>query len=133
MASCTSLGMELKRERGKEMSIEEWHKLVLSYGHLVDRWTKYFWGINKSFLYSYEDLHQTIWYILMVGLVDFNGKGDEEKFLNWYIKNKVTSVIVYNRKPPKCKDAPFTPMKLDYVSPDDSTDLNELFYSDEGE
>jgi len=22
---------------------------------------------------------------------------------------------------------------LDYVSPDDSTDLNELFYSDEGE
>jgi len=69
----------------------------------------------------------------MVGLMDFNGKGDEEKFLNWYIKNKVTSVIVYNRKPPKCQDAPFTPMKFDYVSPDDSPDLNELFYSDEGE
>jgi len=116
-----------------EMSTEEWHKLVLSYGHLVDRWTKYFWGINKSFLYSYEDLHQTIWYILMVGLMEFNGKGDEEKFLNWYIRNKVVSVIVYNRKPPKCQDAPFTPMKFDYVSPDDSTDLNELFYSDEGE
>ena len=131
----SNMSLEMKsivRKRG-EMSTEEWQKLVLSYGHLVDRWTKYFWGINKSFLYSYEDLHQTIWYILMVGLMDFNGKGDEEKFLNWYIKNKVTSVIVYNRKPPKCQDAPFTPMKFDYVSPDDSTDLNELFYSDEGE
>ncbi len=131
----SNMSLEMKAIVGKrgEMNIEEWHKLVLSYGHLVDRWTKYFWGINKSFLYSYEDLHQTIWYILMVGLMDFNGKGDEEKFLNWYIKNKVTSVIVYNRKPPKCQDAPFTAMKFDYVSPDDSPDLNELFYSDEGE
>ena len=131
----SNMSLEMKAIVGKrgEMSTEEWHKLVLSYGHLVDRWTKYFWGINKSFLYSYEDLHQTIWYILMVGLMDFNGKGDEEKFLNWYIRNKVVSVIVYNRKPPKCQDAPFTPMKFDYVSPDDSPDLNELFYSDEGE
>jgi len=131
----SNMSLKMKAIVGKrgEMSTEEWHKLVLSYGHLVDRWTKYFWGINKSFLYSYEDLHQTIWYILMVGLMDFNGKGDEEKFLNWYIRNKVVSVIVYNRKPPKCQDAPFTPMKFDYVSPDDSPDLNELFYSDEGE
>jgi len=130
----SNMSLEMKSIVGKrgEMSTEEWHRLVLSYGHLVDRWTKYFWGINKSFLYSYEDLHQTIWYILMVGLMDFNGKGDEEKFLNWYIRNKVVSVIVYNRKPPKCQDAPFTPMKFDYVSPDDSPDLNELFYSDEG-
>jgi len=49
----------------------------------------------------------------MVGLIDFNGKWNEEKFLNWYIKNRAISVIVYNRKSPKCKDAPFTPMKLD--------------------
>lgn len=131
----SNMSLKMKSIVGKrgEMSTEEWHKLVLSYGHLVDRWTKYFWGINKSFLYSYEDLHQTIWYILMVGLMDFNGKGDEEKFLNWYIRNKAVSVIVYNRKPPKCQDAPFTPMKFDYASPDDSPDLNELFYSDEGE
>ena len=36
-------------------------KKILSYKHLVRRWTAYFWGINKAFLYSYEDLEQTVY------------------------------------------------------------------------
>lgn len=108
----------------------KFHKKILSYFHIVERWTKYFWGINKSFLYSYEDLEQTIWYILIVGLQEFDGRGSEENFLNWYIRQKVISVIMYGRKPPKTTDAPFTPLKFDYISPDDSADVNELFYSE---
>ncbi|WP_372590319.1 hypothetical protein QO062_09560 [Fervidobacterium pennivorans subsp. carthaginiensis] len=72
----------------KSEDIRKWHEKVLSYKNLVRRWTAYFWGINKAFLYSYEDLEQTIWYILMVGLKEFDGRGDEEQFLNWYIRNK---------------------------------------------
>ncbi|WP_249741826.1 hypothetical protein [Fervidobacterium pennivorans] len=70
-------------------STRKWHEKVLSYAHLVRRWTSYFWKINKAYLYSYEDLEQTIWYILMVGLQEFDGRGDEEQFLNWYIRNKI--------------------------------------------
>ena len=65
--------------------------------------TIYFWGINKAFLYSYEDLEQTIWYILMVGLQEFDGRGDEEQFLNWYIRNKVVSIMMYGKKPPNVR------------------------------
>lgn len=107
-----------------------WHKKVLSYQKLVDRWTKYFWNINKSYLYSFEDLRQTIWYITMVGLKSYDGRGKEEDFLNWYIRNKVISVIMYGKKPPNCTDAPFTPMRFDYVSDEDLTEVSELFYSD---
>jgi len=78
-------------------STRKWHEKVLSYAHLVRRWTSYFWKINKAYLYSYEDLEQTIWYILMVGLQEFDGRGDEEQFLNWYIRNKIVSVIMYGK------------------------------------
>ncbi|AFG34859.1 hypothetical protein MNL76_09510 [Fervidobacterium riparium] len=111
-------------------STRKWHEKVLSYAHLVRRWTSYFWKINKAYLYSYEDLEQTIWYILMVGLQEFDGRGDEEQFLNWYIRNKIVSVIMYGKKPPKCVHSPFTPIRFDYVSPDDLAEVNELFYSD---
>lgn len=113
-----------------EEQLRYWHEKILNYSHLVERWTKYFWGINKAFLYSYEDLEQTIWYILIVGLKEFDGRGSEENFLNWYVRQKVLSVIMYGRKPPKTTDAPFTPLKFDYVSPDDSAVVNELFYSE---
>uniref|UniRef100_A0A7C5U6B3 Uncharacterized protein n=1 Tax=Fervidobacterium nodosum TaxID=2424 RepID=A0A7C5U6B3_9BACT len=105
-------------------------KKVLSYAHLVERWTRYFWNINKAYLYSYEDLEQTIWYILIVGLQEFDGRGSEESFLNWYIRQKVVSIMMYGKKPPKCTDAPFTPLRFDYLSPDDSAEVNELFYSE---
>jgi len=111
-------------------STRKWHEKVLSYAHLVRRWTSYFWKINKAYLYSYEDLEQTIWYILMVGLQEFDGRGDEEQFLNWYIRNKIISVIMYGKKPPKCTHLPFTPIRFDYVSPDDLAEVNGLFYSD---
>ncbi|MFN3691261.1 MAG: hypothetical protein ACK4R7_00070 [Fervidobacterium sp.] len=123
-----NLTNEKKDNKAEEK--DKFHKKILSYFHLVERWTKYFWGINKSFLYSYEDLEQTIWYILIVGLQEFDGRGSEENFLNWYIRQKVISVIMYGRKPPKTTDAPFTPLKFDYISPDDSADVNELFYSE---
>jgi hypothetical protein len=107
-----------------------WHKKVLNYEKLVDRWTKYFWNINKSYLYSFENLRQTIWYIAMVELKSYDGRGKEEDFLNWYVRNKVISVIMYDKKPPNGTDAPFTPMRFDYVSDEDLTEVSELFYSD---
>lgn len=107
-----------------------WHKKVLSYEPLVERWTRYFWNINKSFLYSYEDLRQTVWYILMIGLKTYDGRGTERDYLNWFVRNKMISIMVYGKKPPDCKDAPFTPLRFDYVSPDDLTEVNELFYSE---
>lgn len=110
--------------------IQGWQERVLNYAHLVERWTRYFWNINKAYLYSYEDLEQTIWYILMVGLQEFDGRGSEESFLNWYIRQKVVSIMMYGKKPPKCTDAPFTPLRFDYLSPDDSAEVNELFYSE---
>jgi len=110
--------------------VQKWQEKVLSYQHLVERWTKYFWNINKAYLYSYEDLQQTIWYILMVGLQEFDGRGSEENFLNWYIRQKVVSIMMYGKKPPKCTDAPFTPLRFDYLSPDESAEINELFYSE---
>ncbi len=124
---------ECKEKALTEETLEDtkqWHNKVLSYKHLVRRWTAYFWGINKAFLYSYEDLEQTIWYILMVGLQEFDGRGDEEQFLNWYIRNKVVSIMMYGKKPPKCTHLPFTPIRFDYVSPDELAEVNELFYSD---
>ena len=87
-------------------------------------------GYQQAFLYSYEDLEQTIWYILMVGLQEFDGRGDEEQFLNWYIRNKVVSIMMYGKKPPKCTHLPFTLIRFDYVSPDEMAEVNELFYSD---
>lgn len=123
-------GMKLEFDGRRRRDLASWHSDVLKYKHLVDRWTCYFWGINHSFLYSFEDLEQTVWYILMVGLEEFSGKGDEEKFLHWYVRNKLVSIIMYRKHPPKCQDAPFTPMRLDYVSPDDSPDVMQLFYSD---
>lgn len=108
----------------------EWKKKVLGYEHLVERWTRYFWGINKSYLYSFDDLKQTIWYILMCGLKEFDGRGDEEKFLHQYVRNKCVSIFLYKKKPPKCTDAPFSPLRMDYVSPDDSSEVNKLFYSE---
>ncbi len=110
--------------------IQGWQERVLSYANLVERWTRYFWSINKAYLYSYEDLQQTIWYILMVGLQEFDGRGSEENFLNWYIRQKVVSIMMYGKKPPKCTDAPFTPLRFDYLSPDDSAEVNEIFYSE---
>lgn len=110
--------------------VQKWQEKVLSYQHLVERWTRYFWNINKAYLYSYEDLQQTIWYILMVGLQEFDGRGSEENFLNWYIRQKVVSIMMYGKKPPKCTDAPFTPLRFDYLSPDESAEINELFYSE---
>lgn len=110
--------------------IQKWQEKVQSYQHLVERWTKYFWNINKAYLYSYEDLEQTIWYILMVGLQEFDGRGSEENFLNWYIRQKVVSIMMYGKKPPKCTNAPFTPLRFDYLSPDESAEINELFYSE---
>lgn len=110
--------------------IQGWQERVLSYANLVERWTRYFWSINKAYLYSYEDLEQTIWYILMVGLQEFDGRGSEENFLNWYIRQKVVSIMMYGKKPPKCTDAPFTPLRFDYLSPDDSAEVNEIFYSE---
>lgn len=107
-----------------------WHKKVLNYQKLVDRWAKYFWNINKSYFYFFEDLRQTIWYITMVGLKSYDGRGKEEDFLNWYVRNKVIPVIMYGKKPPNCTDAPFTPMRFDYVSDEDLTEVSELFYSD---
>ena len=107
----------------------QWHNKVLSYKHLVRRWTAYFWGINKAFLYSYEDLEQTIWYILMVGLQEFDGRGDEEQFLNWYIRNKVVSIMMYGKKPPKCTHLPFTPIRFDYKTPNNPTKNKKLLYS----
>ncbi|HRT84464.1 MAG TPA: hypothetical protein P5523_07490, partial [Bacteroidales bacterium] len=46
----SNMSLKTKATVGKrgEMSIEEWHKLVLSYGHLVDRWTKYLSSRNGS-------------------------------------------------------------------------------------
>lgn len=110
-----------------------WHMKVLSYQKLVDRWTKYFWNINKSHLYSFEDLRQTIWYITMVGLKSYDGRGkeeEEEDFLNCYVRDKVISVIMYVKKQPNCTNASFTPMRFDYVSDEDLTEVSELFYSD---
>lgn len=87
-------------------------------------------GYQQAFLYSYEDLEQTIWYVLMVGLKESDGRGDEEQFLNWYIRNKVVSIMMYGKKPPKCTHLPFTLIRFDYVSPDEMAEVNELFYSD---
>ena len=55
---------ECKEKALTEETLEDtkqWHNKVLSYKHLVRRWTAYFWGINKAFLYSYEDLEQTVY------------------------------------------------------------------------
>lgn len=120
----------LESKPENDILIKSWQERVLSYTHLVERWTRYFWNINKFYLYSYEDLQQTIWYILMVGLKEFDGRGSEESFLNWYIRQKVVSIMMYGKKPPKCNDSPFTPLRFDYVSPDDLCQINELFYSD---
>lgn len=66
----------------------------------------------------------------MVELKSYDGRGKEEDFLNWYVRNKVISVIMYDKKPPNGTDAPFTPMRFDYVSDEDLTEVSELFYSD---
>jgi hypothetical protein len=66
----------------------------------------------------------------MVGLKTFDGRGKEEEYLNWYIRNKIVSIMVYGKKPPNCIDAPFTPLRFDYISPDDDVQVNELFYSE---
>lgn len=89
---------QTKFEKDLTNSDIAWHMKVLSYQKLVDRWTKYFWNINKSHLYSFEDLRQTIWYITMVGLKSYDGRGKDEDFLNWYVRNKVISVIMYCKK-----------------------------------
>jgi hypothetical protein len=69
-------------------------------------------------------------FIIYVGLQEFDGRGNEEQFLNWYIRNKVVSIMMYGKKPPKCTHLPFTPIRFDYVSPDELAEVNELFYSD---
>jgi len=47
-----------------------------------------------------------------------------------YVKNKMISVIMYGKKPPNCTDILFIPMRFDYVSDEDLTEVSELFYSD---
>jgi len=69
---------------------------------------------------SYEDLEQTVWYILLSGIKKFDGRGDLKKFLLSFIKNKLISILKYNRKPPYCQESPFTPLTSDYISVDDS-------------
>lgn len=69
---------------------------------------------------SYEDLEQTVWYILLSGVKKFDGRGDLKKFLLSFIKNKLISILKYNRKPPYCQDSPFTPLTSEYISIDDS-------------
>jgi len=64
------------------------------------------------------------------GLARIRWKGDEEQFLNWYTRNKVVSITINGKKPPKCTHLPFTPIRFDYVSPDELAEVNELFYSD---
>ncbi|QTA38504.1 sigma-70 family RNA polymerase sigma factor [Thermosipho ferrireducens] len=68
---------------------------------------------------SYEDLKQTIWYILLHAIRKFDGRGDERKFALAFVRNKLISIVKYNRKPPYCGNAPFTPLKMEYVSGDD--------------
>lgn len=68
---------------------------------------------------SYEDLKQTIWYILLHAVEKFDGRGEEKKFVLSFVKNKLISVVRYNRKPPYCRDRPFTPLRMEYVSGDD--------------
>ncbi|ANQ53646.1 RNA polymerase subunit sigma-24 [Thermosipho affectus] len=53
---------------------------------------------------SYEDLKQTICYILLCAIEKFDG---------------LISIVKYNRKPPYCKETPFTPLKMEYISGDD--------------
>jgi len=66
----------------------------------------------------------------MVGVQESDGSGDEAEFLNWYMSNKVVSIITYSKKPPQYTHLPFTPIRFDYVSPDEMAEVNELFYSD---
>ncbi|APT72093.1 RNA polymerase subunit sigma-24 [Thermosipho sp. 1063] len=68
---------------------------------------------------SYEDLKQTIWYILLCALKKFDGRGNERMFVLNFVKNKLISIVKYNRKPPYCKETPFTPLKMEYISGDD--------------
>ena len=70
---------------------------------------------------SYEDLEQTVWYILLTGIEKFDGRGDLRKFLLSYIRHKMISILKYNRKPPYCQDNPFTPLIFDFVAVDDSS------------
>lgn len=73
----------------------------------------------KNKVYSYEDLEQTVWYILLTGLAKFDGRGDERLFILSFIRYKLISILKYNRKPPHCGDNPFTPLCMDYISADD--------------
>ena len=74
----------------------------------------------KYKVYSYEDLEQTVWYILLAGIEKFDGRGDLRKFLLSFIRHKMISILKYNRKPPYCQDSPFTPLIFDFVAADDS-------------
>jgi len=74
----------------------------------------------KHKVYSYEDLEQTVWYILLAGMEKFDGRGDLRNFLLSYIRYKLISILKYNRKPPYCQDSPFTPLIFDFVAVDDS-------------
>jgi len=38
----------------------------------------------------------------MVRLKEFDGRADEEQFLNWNIRNKIVLTIMYDKKPVKC-------------------------------
>lgn len=82
-------------------------------------------------VYSYEDLEQTVWYILLSGIEKFDGRGDMRKFLLSFIKNKLISILKFNRKPPYCRENPFTPLNFDYISTDDNR--NKYFREIHGE
>ncbi|ABR30919.1 RNA polymerase subunit sigma-24 [Thermosipho melanesiensis] len=85
----------------------------------------------KRKICSYEDLYQTVWYILLAGLKVFDGRGDERKFLLLFIKNKLISILNYNRKPPYCINYPFTPLNIEYISADN--DKNKYFMEIHGD
>ncbi len=103
---------------------------ILQYSDIVKKWSGYYYVRNRHYVYSYEDIEQTTWYLLIVALKEFDGRGNLIDYLNWYLKNKLYSIIVLGKKPPKCLDAPFTPRKFEYVSPEDDCELSEIFFSD---
>lgn len=81
----------------------------------------------KYKILSFEDLEQTIWYILMCALSKFDGRGDQRNFVLHFIKQKLISILKNNRRPPYCTDSPFTCLCFDYFSADDE---NSKYYKE---
>ncbi|MBO8161798.1 MAG: sigma-70 family RNA polymerase sigma factor [Thermosipho sp. (in: Bacteria)] len=90
-----------------------------TYKDEVKNITGRYFKMYKNKVYSYEDLEQTVWYILLVGIEKFDGRGVKKDFILFFIKYKLISILKYNRKPPYCTDNPFTPLATDFISIDD--------------